>query len=252
MKTNFFKPITAVLLALIIAIVPLSSAFASDGTAVLRAATPSDAATNTDAPILPDEPEEPEEPTLPVEPDNSDVVGTISIAFRLSHISFGHVWIYIHNTSDEPFVVGLYTVQPGEGVSLGNFNLSRSDGSGLYYNVESHCGHKYGIGGTVAVTDALTYGRLKAITETLKIGNHFDPVYNCTGFALTIWNIGSAKIIPFIPIPVVALVGIFLWGGRMNSLEMSDVPAEQVYKQIGNGSDAYLKPVSEGSLDSKI
>lgn len=243
MKNTYSRSLTAILLALIIAIVPLSAAFASDGGTVIRALTPTDAATGTDAPSVPDEPSEPE---------NSEVVGTISLAFRLSHISFGHVWVYIHNTSDEPFVVGLYTVQPGEGVSLGNFNLSRSDGRGLYYNVESHCGHKYGIDGTIALTDKLTYGRLKAVTKVLKNGNHFDPVYNCTGFALTVWTAGSAKLIPFIPIPCVAMLGIVMWGGRLNSLEMSDVPADQVYKQVGNGSDAYLKPVSEGSLDSKI
>lgn len=247
MKNTFSRSVTAVLLALIIAIVPLSAAFASDGGAVLSALTPSDAATGTDAPNVPDEPEKPS-----VEPDNSDVVGTISLAFRLSHISFGHVWVYIHNTSDEPFEVGLYTVQPGEGVSLGNFNLTRSDGRGLYYNIESHCGNKYGIDGTIAVTDKLTYGRLQAVSKVLKNGNRFDPVYNCTGFALTVWTAGSAKLIPFIPIPCVAMLGIVMWGGKLNSLEMSDVPAEQVYKQIGNGSDAYLKPVSEGSLDSKI
>lgn len=247
MKNTFSRSVTAVLLALIIAIVPLSAAFAADGGAVLSALTPSDAATGTDAPSVPDEPEKPS-----VEPDNSDVVGTISLAFRLSHISFGHVWVYIHNTSDEPFEVGLYTVQPGEGVSLGNFNLTRSDGRGLYYNIESHCGNKYGIDGTIAVTDKLTYGRLQAVSKVLKNGNHFDPVYNCTGFALTVWTAGSAKLIPFIPIPCVAMLGIVMWGGKLNSLEMSDVPAEQVYKQIGNGSDAYLKPVSEGSLDSKI
>ncbi|MBQ2904612.1 MAG: hypothetical protein IJE48_09470 [Clostridia bacterium] len=240
MKNTFSRSVTAVLLALIIAIVPLSAAFAADGGAVLSALTPSDAATGTDAPSVPDE------------PDNSDVVGTISLAFRLSHISFGHVWVYIHNTSDEPFEVGLYTVQPGEGVSLGNFNLTRSDGRGLYYNIESHCGNKYGIDGTIAVTDKLTYGRLQAVSKVLKNGNRFDPVYNCTGFALTVWTAGSAKLIPFIPIPCVAMLGIVMWGGKLNSLEMSDVPAEQVYKQIGNGSDAYLKPVSEGSLDSKI
>lgn len=262
MKKTFFRPVTAVLLALIIAIIPLSAAFASGEGTLLRALTPSDAATNTDAPLTPDTPLTPDEPVLPDEPDvpdepkdepaDSDIVGTISLAFRLSHVSFGHVWVYIHNTTDEPFEVGLYTVQPGEGVSLGNFNLTRSDGSGLYYNIESYCGNKYGIDGTVSVTDELTYGRLKAVTAALKVGNRFDPIYNCTGFALTIWNIGSAKIVPFIPIPVVALFGILMWGGSFNSLEMSYPPAEQVYKQIGNGSDAYLKPVSEGSLDSKI
>ena len=240
MKNTYFKSLTAVLLALIIAIIPLSAAFAADGETVIGALTPTDAATGTDAPGVSDEPE------------NSEVVGTISLAFRLSHISFGHVWIYIHNTSDKPFTVGLYTVQPGEGVSLGNFNLTRSDGSGLYYNIESYCGNKYGLDGTIAVTDKLTYSRLRAVTEVLKIGNHFDPIYNCTGFALTVWTAGSSKIIPFIPIPCVAMLGIVMWGGKLNSLEMYDVPAEQVYKQIGNGSDAYLQPVSEGSLDSQI
>lgn len=288
MKKTFFRPATAVLLALIMAVIPLSTVIASNGNSAMRdlALTPgdvltgSDALTGTDAPstesdapatpeipgtTVPDEPvtTQPDTPptTLPdepgttapsEEPSDKDVVGTISIAFRMSRISFGHVWIYIHNTSDEPFEVGLYTVQPGEGVSLGNFNLTRSDGRGLYYNIESYCGNLYGLDGTVSVSDELTRGRLNAVSEVLKIGNHFDPIYNCTGFALTIWNIGSAKIMPFIPIPVVALVEIFIWGGRLNSLEMSYPPADQVYKQKGNGDDAYLVPVCEESLDSPV
>lgn len=262
MKKSFFKPTTAVLTALIIAIVPLSVAFASGTNILKNAITPTDVLTNTDAPLtpdipnIPDKPDTPDipadEPEVPTEPSNGDVVGTISIAFRLSHISFGHVWIYITNTTDVPFKVGLYTLQPGEGVSLGNFNITRSDGRGLYYNIESYCGNKYGTDGTISVTDELTYGRLKAVTNALIIGNHFDPIYNCTGFALTIWSLGSSKIIPFIPIPVIAMLGIVAWGGKINSLEMTYPPAEQVYKQIGNGSNAYLKPVSEGSLDSKI
>lgn len=276
MKKLFFRPATAVLLALIMATVPLSTVLASGGnpSMSLFSLTPGDALTGTDAPStetdapatpdipdvpdtpdVPDEPEEPgttEAPDEPVEPSNSDVVGTISLAFRMSRISFGHVWVYIHNTTDEPFEVGLYTVQPGEGVSLGNFNLTRSDGPGLYYNIESHCGNLYGLDGTISVSDELTRGRLNAVSKALKIGNHFDPIYNCTGFALTIWNIGSAKIMPFIPIPLVAMVEILLWGGRFNNLEMSYPPADQVYKQKGNGDDAYLVPVSEGSLDTPV
>lgn len=267
MKKTFFRPATAVLLALIMAIIPLSTVFASNGnySALYSVLTPgdaltdSDASTGTDAPDIPpttdpSDPDVPEQPgtSEPAEPSDKDVVGTISIAFRMSRISFGHVWIYIHNTSDEPFEVGLYTVQPGEGVSLGNFNLTRDDGPGLYYNIESYCGNLYGLDGTVSVSDKLTRGRLNAVSKVLKIGNHFDPIYNCTGFALTIWNIGSAKIMPFIPIPVVAMIEILLWGGRFNNLEMSYPPAEEVYKQKGNGSDAYLAPVCEESLSSPV
>ena len=306
MRKTFFRPATAVLLALIMAIIPLSPVLASGNNPAhsLFALTPGDAfttgdaftgtdapSTETDAPLTPEEPsttvpsdpgttlpdipgttlpDEPltpdvpgttekpdvpgttEKPDEPVEPSNSDIVGTISLAFRMSRISFGHVWVYIHNTSDEPFEVGLYTVQPGEGVSLGNFNLTRSDGRGLYYNIESYCGNLYGLNGTVSVSDKLTRGRLNAVSEALKNGNHFDPIYNCTGFALTIWNIGSAKIMPFIPIPLVAMVEILLWGGRFNNLEMSYPPAEQVYKQKGNGKDAYLVPVCEESLSKPV
>ncbi len=285
MKKMFFRPATAVLLAIVMAIIPLSTVIASNSnSASYFALTPGDAltggdaSTNTDAPAtpdipettlpdepettLPDEPEttlpdepgttKPSEPVKPVEPSDKDIVGTISLAFRMSRISFGHVWVYIHNTSDEPFEVGLYTVQPGEGVSLGNFNLTRSDGPGLYYNIESYCGNLYGLDGTVSVSDKLTRGRLNAVSETLKNGNHFDPIYNCTGFALTIWNTGSSKIMPFIPIPLVAMIEILLWGGRFNNLEMSYPPADRVYKQKGNGKDAYLVPVCEDSLDSPV
>ena len=298
MKKSFFRPATALLLALIIAIVPVSTSFATTSGIIPPAMlTPSDAltgsdaltetdapstetdapltetdapSTETDAPIIPeqpdepyqpetpdipsnpDAPEEPDTPSVPVEPQNGDVVGTISLSFRMSRISFGHVWIYIHNTTDQPLEVGLYTVQPGEGVSLGNFNLTRSDGPGLYYNVESYCGEKYGLDGTVTVSDELTWGRLKAVSTILKNGNYFGVFYNCTGFALTIWNVGSGKPMLPIPVPLVALLQIILYGGKFNNLEMYCPPAEQVYKQKGNGSKAYLVSVSEGSLDSAI
>lgn len=265
MKKTFFRPATAVLLALIMAIIPLSTVIASNADPnSYFALTPGDVltntdpSTNTDVPATPDEPDEPEipdEPEVPGEsdePSDSDIVGTISIAFRMSKISFGHVWIYIHNTSDEPLEVGLYTVQPGEGVSLGNFNITRNDGPGLYYNIESYCGNLYGLDGTASVSDELTRGRLNLITKLLRNVSHFDPIYNCTGFALTVWNLGSKRIMPFIPIPVIALVEIILWGGRFNNLEMSYPPADQVYKQRGIGEKAYLEPVCEASLEDPV
>ena len=265
MKKTFFRPATAVLLALIMAIIPLSTVLASNSSFGSYASlTPGDALTNTDVPATPDTPvipatpdtptppDEPDDPVTPADPSDSDIVGTISIAFRMSKISFGHVWIYIHNTSDEPLEVGLYTVQPGEGVSLGNFNITRNDGPGLYYNIESYCGNLYGLDGTASVSDELTRGRLNLITKLLRNVSHFDPIYNCTGFALTVWNLGSKRIMPFIPIPVIALVEIILWGGRFNNLEMSYPPADQVYKQRGIGEKAYLEPVCEASLEDPV
>ncbi|MBR4726493.1 MAG: hypothetical protein IK080_01230 [Clostridia bacterium] len=79
--------------------------------------------------------------------------------------SLGHVWVYVENLTQEDMVIGAYTVPPHEGVSLGCFGLTRSDGGGTYYNVEAHCGNKYGVKGMIALQEDLTADKLAKVSR---------------------------------------------------------------------------------------
>ena len=79
--------------------------------------------------------------------------------------SLGHMWVYIENLTGKPIQVGLYKVPAKQGVSVGNFGLTRADGNGTYYNVEAYCGNHFSLSGMISVTT--TVGRSSAPTALI-------------------------------------------------------------------------------------
>ncbi len=183
-------------------------------------------------------------------PSGDDVVGKIYLCSRWSKISTtGHIWVYILNNSGETLKVGLYDLEPGEGVSLATFGFTRSDGFGIYYNMEAYRNDKYCDESCISLEDDLTRYELEKITEALLVSNHWNPIYNCVFFACKIWNIGGNRfIIPFLYPPVTRLQ-IMMFGGNETCL-MEYQPPEKSYKQRGYGKNAYLENVSQESLDA--
>ncbi len=190
--------------------------------------------------------------TEPVVPESGDdVVGKIYLCSRWSSITTtGHIWVYIHNTTDKIIRVGLLDVLPGEGVSLATFGFTRSDGMGIYYNMETYRNDKYCDDSCISVSDELTRDELEEITEKLLISNHWNPFYNCVFFACSIWNIGGDSfIMPFFYPPVTRLMISIAGGGE--KCEMVHQPGENSYKQRGFGNGSYLENVCRKSLDAK-
>lgn len=176
-------------------------------------------------------------------------IGTVSLSFIWDKLlSFGHVWIYVHNTSDEPFTVGAYTVNPDEGVSLGSFGLTRFEGFGIYYNVEAYCCNEYGAGNIFSMTEELCLSELERLTAMLLTANYWDIIFNCSTFAATAWNCCSDSFILPFPIPLFIWLEIILSGGEMNAVEMHTPCADEVFRQTGFGDNAELKTVDDLSL----
>lgn len=190
-----------------------------------------------------------EETTKPPEKDDH-VIGKIYICSRWSSVTTtGHIWVYILNTSEETLKVGLYDLVPGEGVSLATFGFTRSDGFGVYYNMEAYRNDKYCDESCISLEDDLTREELDSITEKLLIANYWDPIYNCVFFACSIWNRGGNRFIVPFPYPPVARLQIMMWGNN-EVCEMEYQPPENSYKQRGFGDGAYLENVCQKSLDA--
>lgn len=166
-------------------------------------------------------------------------------------ISLGHVWIYIENVSPEDLEVGLCTCRPGEGISVGTFGITRSDGSGVYYNIESYCGNKYSMTHSLYLKKGISESQLKSLSKKIVSTNWWDPIlFNCGFFAVTCWNkAGGSFIFPLVIFPAIIRLQMRL-NSATSGLEMFFPERENVYKQKGTDGSASLSVVSDGSVDS--
>lgn len=165
--------------------------------------------------------------------------------------SLGHVWIYIENTSDKSLTVGKYTLPAGEGVSVGTFALTRDDGAGVYYNIEAYCGNKYNMDTFIYLKKSINKSQLDSISNKILSHNFWDPIiFNCAEFAAGCWNAaGGSFIFPVTVFPVFTRIQIKAHSYGSDK-KMFYPDRENVYKQRGSGSSAYLEVVSDGSVDS--
>lgn len=165
--------------------------------------------------------------------------------------SLGHIWIYIENVSDKEIKVGLYDLPAGEGVSVGTFGLTRSNGFGVYYNIEAYTGNLYGMEDSFSIRVEMNEEKMQKISKKILRANWWDPiVVNCAFFAITSWNKAGGKFMfPWVVFPVFARTQMKRRDYTEN-LEMFDPGRERVYKQKGFGENARLIPVKDGSVDT--
>lgn len=159
-------------------------------------------------------------------------------------VFFGHVWLYFENLTDGDLTVGVYTVPKGEGVSVGSMGSSRSDGKGIYYNVEAYMIHKMGGSGTVGRSMLLTQEQLDTVNATILERNEWSLSKNCCRFATRVWNSVADHTVSyaFLPLTVKGRIGS---GGAPN---MIYPPKSRVFRQHGTGPDATLSRVKNASL----
>lgn len=163
----------------------------------------------------------------------------------------GHEWIYVENLSDKPLKVGLYTVPPGEGVSVGCFSFSVSDGWGLYYNVEAYRENRDdNIDNCWSITQYLTQSEFDKLSSDLRdYPNFWSFYFNCMFFAFSIWNSNSDDFLIPLVVPVFGQLQVILNGGEKGVAQMYYPRPDQQFKQEGTGSSARLVPVSEETLN---
>lgn len=183
--------------------------------------------------------------------DENEIVATVSVCscIYVWPIS-GHTWIYVENLSDEPVQVGLYEVPVGQGVSVGSFSFSVSDGWGLYYNLEAYRENRDdNAENHWSISKELTAGELENLSnELLNYPNYWSFAANCATFAFSMWNSAADGHFFSLLIPAISQFEIIVGGGEKGVMEMYYPTADQVYKQRGTGSDAYLEPVSAKTL----
>lgn len=163
----------------------------------------------------------------------------------------GHTYVYVENLSDEPIMVGLYEVPVGEAVSVGCFAFSAYDGWGTYYNLEAYRENKKGKEGRIlSKSETLTADDLERMSDYITgYLNHWDPIFNCSYFSYSVWNVATGDFLIPSPLPIIAHLMLMITGGEKGTLDMNFAEETQVYRQRGTGSSAYLEHVSTATLE---
>ena len=184
--------------------------------------------------------------------EDDEIVANMYLCHRRSSAAiFGHCWVYIENLSNETLQVGAYSCPPGQGVSVGNWFITRADGNGIYYNVEAYCGNVYGVKGMTATKDTLTRAELKKVSRRAAEQNQWGLFRNCSFYAAAVWNAGSSKkVIPFFH-PTVVWLQILLHG-NVGPISMYFPARNQVRRQIGTGMLSTTYVVSDGTVGKQI
>lgn len=261
MKTTTFKLISVILCLLIFcsavtvfaeeaATTPYEN-FANEVTTEQEETTYEDkSATETEEDTTQDN----EPTTQPDEPptEESDTVAKLSVVIRNKGL-VGHVWLYIENLTDKPIDVGLLTVQPNEGVSVGLLSFSRADGWGIYYNIETYCCNNISADGCTWLTEELDLSELESVSKQIgSYTNYWDPFFNCVFFAFKIWNTVSDKTLIPLVFPILGTAQMRIKGAESGNVEMFCPNADNVFRQRGTGKNARLEPVSEKSLTKAV
>ena len=253
------KKLLSFMLAIIICITSVPFAFAADEDINIEDTTQQEETTvpeeeNTTAPsegetVQPDESETvPDTETTPDKPaeskplGNNDIVADIYVFYDKSDIhGAGHTWIYIENLTNQELEVGVYTLPPNEGVSVGT--LPEYDGWGIYYNIEAYQQGIYGMEDQLSMKDQITLRELRRVSNFIvSYPNFWDPVFfNCMLFAFLAWDMGSWKILIPLFFPIIGKIQMLIYPHETGTL-MKPVTKDKVYRQTGMFGWAGLMP----------
>ena len=191
--------------------------------------------------------------SLTEQEDENEIVATVSICSCIYFFPIsGHTWIYVENLSDRVQRVGLYDLPVGQGVSIGSFSFSVADGWGVYYNIEAFRENRDNNSSNHwTKTKELTQSELDSLSNNIaNYVNYWDFYFNCAFFAFSIWNSVSGDFLIPLVIPAISQLEVILAGGKKGVLEMYEPTEDQVFRQRGSGSSAYLEPVSFRTINS--
>lgn len=249
MKHSLFQKATAVLLALVLLLATAQTAFAQE-----KAVAEETTSAVQDEPTTPEVPETPDEPEEPNEETEETIVARVSLFFAMYVFPVsGHSWIYVENLTDSPMTVGLYEVPVGQGVSVGTFSFSVWDGWGLYYNLEAYRENRNdNMGDCWSITLEFNRSQLEALSNTIKnYPNMWDIfIFNCMFFAFSVWNSNTDYFLIPMFLPAFGWFEVMAAGAEKGTATMYYPTADQVMRQRGTGSSAYLEPIGSKTLDT--
>ena len=242
------KKMLSIILAIIICLTSVPFAFATDADLL-----PEDTTQQEETVIPDEETTEPDEDTVvpdtpPAQPEeikplqDNDIVATLYVFYDKSDIhGAGHTWIYVENLTDQDLKVGIYTLPPNEGVSVGT--LPEYDGWGVYYNIEAYQQGIYGMEDQLSMKEEITLKKLRRVSSFIvNYLNFWDPVFfNCMLFAFLAWDMGSWKILLPLIFPIIGKIQMLIYPHETGTL-MKPVTKDKVYRQTGMFGWAGLMP----------
>ena len=207
---------------------------------------------NPDDPLNPEDPDDPwypEDPDEPEEPENTDYYARMSIISNWNSV-VPHVFFYVENLTGHDIAVGAYSCPAGQSVSVGSFGMSVSDGAGIYYNLEKYRNEYKGeYRGIRCLSQVISKSDLENVTKFILNNNVFDPIVrNCSWFATGCWNAGGGDRLPRVVVLPWIMRALMTARGADGYANLSHVERDQVMRQVGRGSSATVRVVSDGSL----
>lgn len=204
--------------------------------------TPTDAATSTDASTPTD---------TPVDYGNKVCRMYMCYVFGV-RISTGHAWVYFENLTDHDITVGAYKLPPKQGVSVGTFCFSVSDGPGVYYNVESYNMTKDAMAKTLYIYIDLDQKTLDKVSDQILLSNYWSFIHNCLWFATKVWNSGGGKHQPTLGTAMTNIIFFYILCSPQKGLNMYRPDKSRVYRQIGLGDYTYLTEGTGKTVSAKV
>lgn len=102
--------------------------------------------------------------------------------------NYGHAFLAITNISTDSFIIGDQEVESGETITVGLWSIVEH--FGVWFNVESNYikeRDKYNT--RVSANIGIELAEIEKINEVIKNNDKWNPLYNCSKFALDIWNL---------------------------------------------------------------
>ncbi len=172
---------------------------------------------------------------------DEEIVARMYVAHRprLMNLS-GHTWVYFENLTDHDITVGIYTVEPEKGVSVGTYGYSIADGKGLYYNVEAWRYNKAKVYEYANLSKELTADELAKVSKRIRNSGTWDYTVNCAFFAFKIWNTIPGHPLVYLMIPTLNQLQFEIVPTHSDGFEMYYPWKYEVFKQVGRGDNAVL------------
>lgn len=170
---------------------------------------------------------------------------------RYAYLS-GHTWLYFENLTNEDIQVGLYTVKPGKGVSVGSYGYDIESGRGVYYNVEAHRYNAAKVNDYVYLSTEITAKQLERVSEKILISGTWFYLLNCSFFAIGTWDVISKPFLMYMVIPTFVHLQIIINPKHGTGFPMYYPKRSEVFKQVGRGDNATLEPANPDSTGRMI
>lgn len=184
---------------------------------------------------------------------DEEIVVRMYIGHRPRHLNLsGHTWLYFENLSKKDIKVGLYTVKPGKGVSVGSYGYDIEAGRGVYYNVEAYRYNAAKVNDYLYLSTDLTEKQLERVSDKILISGAWSYFLNCSYFAITTWDVISKPFLMYMVIPGFLYLQIIINPKHSTGFKMYYPSRNEVFKQIGRGDDAYLEVANPNSTGRMI